>query len=63
MFNFIKNISSTEILVIVAILFVLFGAKILMGMARTSGKTLKEVKKVKKEFTDALNEDDEPSKN
>lgn len=64
MFDFLKNISSTEIIIIVLILIVLFGGKALVSLGRTSGETVKELKKVKKEFTTALNddEDDKPGK-
>lgn len=58
MFNFIKNISPTEIIIIVLILVVLFGGKAIAGrLARTSGETIKEVKKIKKEFTEAIEDD------
>lgn len=64
MFDFIKNISATEIIIIVLILVVLFGGKaIAKGIARKSGETVKEAKKIKKEFTDAVEEDDKPAKN
>lgn len=59
MFDFLKNISSTEIIIIVLILIVLFGGKALVSLGRTSGETVKELKKVKKEFTSALNDDEE----
>ena len=62
MFNFLKNIGSTELIIIVLILVVLFGGKAIAGrLARTSGETVKEIKKIKKEFTSAL-EDNEPTK-
>lgn len=65
MFNFIKDISLTEIIIVVLILVVLFGGKAIASrIARTSGKTVKEAKKIKKEFTDAVEEDDDkPAKN
>jgi len=61
MFNFIKNISPTEILIIALILVVVFGSKIVTGLGRTGGQTLKEIKKIKKSFTESL-EDGEVSK-
>ena len=61
MFNFIKNISPTEVLIIALILVVIFGSKIVTGLGRTGGQTLKEIKKIKKSFTQAL-EDEEVSK-
>lgn len=65
MFNFIKNIGSTEIILIAIILIVIFGPRLIKALGRTSGETLKEVKKVKKEFTKAIEieDDDKPGKN
>lgn len=60
--NFLSNIGPTELIILVVILIVLFGAKIMVGLARTSGETVKEMKKVKKVFTESLKDDDEPSK-
>lgn len=62
MFDFIKNIGPTELIVILLILIVFFGGKAITKLARTSGETLKEVKKVKKEFTSALELDDDDKK-
>lgn len=58
MFEFLKNIGPTEIIVIAVILVLIFGAKVITGLARTGGQTVKEIKKIKKEFTNAINEDD-----
>lgn len=58
MFDFIKNISTTEIIIIVLILVVLLGGKSLAKMlARKGGETVKEAKKIKKEFIDAAEDD------
>lgn len=57
MLNFFKTISTTEIVLIVLILVVLFGAKAIVKLGKTSGETVKEVKKIKKEFTKSLGED------
>ena len=54
MFDFIKNISPTELGIIVLILLVFFGGKVITNLARTSGQTVKEIKKIKKEFTNAI---------
>ncbi len=64
MFDFFKNISATEIIIVVLILAVLFGGKtIARGLARKSGETVKEAKKIKKEFIDAAEvSDDKPDK-
>lgn len=61
MFEFLKNIGPTEIIVIAVILLLIFGAKAITGIARTGGQTVKEIKKIKKEFTNAINEDDSKS--
>lgn len=63
MFDFIKNISSTELIIIVIILIVLFGAKAIVGLGKTSGETVKEIKKIKNEFIKAIEDDDKPGKN
>lgn len=63
MFNFLKNLSPVEIGVIVLILLILFGAKTVTNLARTSGKSFKEIKKVKQTFTEAVEDnDDKPAK-
>ena len=54
MFDFIKNISSTELIILVLILVVLFGGKIVTNLAKTSGESVKEMKKIKKEFTETI---------
>lgn len=61
MFDFIKNVGPIEWAVIILVLVLLFGSKIVTKLGKTSGETVKEIKKVKKTFTDAL-EDDEPVK-
>ena len=59
MLNFIKNISPTELAIVALILIVLFGTKIVTGIGRTGGETLKEIKKIKKTFTEAIEDDKE----
>ncbi len=54
--NFIKNIGPTEMIIIALILVLFFGSKVVTRLARTSGETLKEIKQVKKTFTDAVSE-------
>jgi len=63
MFNFIKNIGSTEIILIAIILIVIFGPRLIKALGRTGGETLKEVKKIKKEFTQVVDGDNKPSNN
>ncbi len=50
----LKNIGSTELLIILAILLLLFGGSKLKDLARGLGESTKELKKVKKEYDDAL---------
>jgi len=64
MFDFIKNISSTELIILILILVILFGAKVAVKLGKTSGETVKEIKKIKREFTNTLEGDDnKPGKN
>ena len=60
MLDFFKNISPTEIIIVALILVVLFGKKFVTGLGKTSGETFKEIKKIKKTFTEAI--EDEPEK-
>lgn len=57
MLNFFKNLSPTEIAIIALIVIVLFGAKLVTGLARTGGSTLREMKKIKRNFTEAIEDD------
>ena len=61
MFNFIKNISPTEITILVIIFILLFGAKTFISLGKAGGSTLKEIKNIKKTLTDTI-EDEEPIK-
>lgn len=58
MFNFIKNIGPTELILIALVVVILFGGKIATRLGKASGETLREIKKVKKSFTDAVGGDD-----
>jgi len=61
MLNFIKNISPTEILIIALIFIVFFGSKIVTNLGKSGGETLKAIKHIKKNFSDAINDDEEKS--
>ena len=62
-FDFIKNISTTELVLIVVVMVLLFGAKIGVKMARAGGETVREIRSIKKEFARAVTgEDSKPSK-
>lgn len=56
---FLSNIGTTELLIIAVVILVLFGGKKLSDLARGLGQSSKEIKKVKKEFKDALMEEKE----
>lgn len=63
MINFIKNISPIELGVIVAIFIFFFGSKKIVSLGKMSGETVREIKNIKKEFTKAIEaEDEEPQK-
>lgn len=62
MLNFFKNLSPTEIAIIALIIIVLFGAKIVIGMGKAGGATLREMKKIKKNFTEAIDSDSDKDK-
>lgn len=62
MLDFTKNIGPTELIVIALILLLLFGRKVLVGLARSAGETLKEIKKVKSGFSEAIEEANKPVK-
>ncbi len=61
MFDFLKNISPKELIVliiIVLIVVVFFGSKTITGIGKTGGETLKEIKNIKKNFTEAVSDDE-----
>lgn len=59
MLNFLKNIGPIELGAIGLILVALFGAKVVTNLGRTGGQTFKEIKKIKKTFTEAIEDDDD----
>lgn len=61
MLDFVRNISPTELIVIGVILTFLFGSKILIALGKSSGETLREMRRIKDNFTEAV-EDDKPHK-
>lgn len=54
--NFFKNLSPTEIAIIVLILIVFFGTKLVTRLGRMGGETLKEMRKIKNNFVDTVEE-------
>ena len=57
MFDLVKNIGSTELIIILLVLVILFGANTISDVAKKGGETFKEVKKIKKDIIDATKED------
>ncbi len=49
MFNFLRNIGPTELIIIGVILIVFFGSKRIAELGKAGGETVKEVKKIKKD--------------
>lgn len=54
MLDFAKNIGPTELIVIALILMLLFGRKVLVGIAKSAGESFREIKKVKTNFTEVI---------
>lgn len=59
MFGFLKNIGPVEWTVLGLIAVALFGSKIVKTLGKTSGSTYKEIKNIKKTFTEALEDGDD----
>ncbi len=60
-FAFIRNIGGPEILIVLVVVLVLFGAKKLPGLARSVGASAKEFKKGVEEGADESSTDTEDS--
>lgn len=56
MLGFLNNIGPTEIIIVVAILMLFFGSRIVRMLARSSGESLKEIRKIKKNFSEPLDD-------
>lgn len=56
MLNFLRNLGPTELIIIGVILVVFFGSKKIANLGKTAGETTRELKKVKKEFGEAVTE-------
>lgn len=59
---FLSNLSPVEIAVILIILFILFGRKAFISLGRTGGETLKEIKNIKKNLSEAFEDEDKDKK-
>ena len=63
MIDFIKNISPTELGIIILALIFFFGSKKITSLGKMGGETVREIKNIGKEFTKAVEmEEDEPTK-
>lgn len=57
MFDILKNIGPSELIIILLILVVIFGTKNISNIAKKGGETYKEVKKIKKEIIEVTEGD------
>lgn len=62
MFGFLKNLGPTEIIILSLIFVVLFGAKAFKSIAKTAGESFREMKNIKKNFSEAVDDGDKKSK-
>jgi Sec-independent protein translocase protein TatA len=62
MLSFLNNIGPTEIIVIVAVLMLFFGSRVVKMLARSSGESMREIKKIKKTFSEPLEDIEEETK-
>jgi Sec-independent protein translocase protein TatA len=58
MLDVLKDVSPTELILLIAILVILFGSKAIINLGKTGGETIRELKNIKKELTDAIKGDD-----
>lgn len=56
MLNFIKNIGLPELIILAVIIIIFFGARKTKELSHGLGESLKEAKKVKKEFKETVSE-------
>ena len=61
MFNFLRNIGTTEIIIVGVIIIVFFGAKKIAGLGKAGGEAVNEIKKIKKEIVGDKKEDKKES--
>jgi sec-independent protein translocase protein TatA len=61
--GFLKNLGANEIIIILIIVFVLFGASIMKRFAKGVGESAAELKKVKKEMDMTIEGDEEETGN
>lgn len=63
MLGFLNNIGPTEVVVVIAVLMLFFGARVVTGLAKSSGQTVKEIKKIKKSIVEPIKEVEKAAKN
>lgn len=56
MLNFLRNLGPAELIIIGVILVVFFGSKKIANLGKAAGETTKELKKIKKEYSDTVAE-------
>jgi len=56
MFNFLNNIGPTELIIVGLVLIIFFGSKKMAELGKAGGETVKEIKKIKKDYSGALKE-------
>lgn len=54
MMQFLRNIGPMEWALIALILIILFGSKVVKALGRTGGETFREIKNIKKSFTEGI---------
>jgi len=54
--GFLKNISSTELVILAVILITLFGSRAFISLGKTAGESVKELKKIRKNIFEPVEE-------
>ena len=55
--GFLSRLGPIEIIIILAIIFLLFGGALISGVAKKSGERVRDIKKAKEEFEKASKDD------
>lgn len=55
--GFINGLGATEIIIILAVIFLLFGGTLIRGAAKKTGERVKDIKHAKEEFEKASSDD------
>ena len=62
MFGFLNNIGTTELIILAAIGVLIFGSKAFISLGKAGGQTYKEIKNIKKNLSEAVDNSDEENK-